>query len=195
MGVEMAIARLGVFAVFRLSPYLAESGYVSTSVGVVTLFLLIGLLSFSIYFFFDKRLEKQEASCNHQLETEEVFKISDIKLIFSSKTFLLVAGLCVLFYSAIFPFQKFATGMLESRLNMSTAEAGNLFSFFPIGAMVLTPLLGWFIDRKGKSATMLMLGSFLVIICHLIFALTPAEYFTKEVAFFAIILLDRKSVV
>lgn len=189
MGVEMAIARLGVFAVFRLSPYLAESGYVSTSVGVVTLFLLIGLLSFSIYFFFDKRLEKQEASCNHQLETEEVFKISDIKLIFSSKTFLLVAGLCVLFYSAIFPFQKFATGMLESRLNMSTAEAGNLFSFFPIGAMVLTPLLGWFIDRKGKSATMLMLGSFLVIICHLIFALTPAEYFTKEVAFFAIILL------
>ena len=189
MGLEMAIARLGVFAVFRLSPVLAEKGGVSLSVGVGTLLLLIGLLSFSVYFFMDRKLERQDASARDEADPEEEFKISDLKAIFTSKTFMIVAGLCVLFYSAIFPFQKFATGMLESRLNMTTAEASGLFSFFPIGAMVLTPLLGWFIDNKGKAGTMLMLGSLLVVICHLIFALTPAASFTFSVALSAIILL------
>lgn len=189
MGLEMAIARLGVFAVFRLSPVLAEKGGVSLSVGVGTLLLLIGLLSFSVYFFMDRTLERQDASARDQADPEEEFKISDLKAIFTSKTFMIVAGLCVLFYSAIFPFQKFATGMLESRLSMTTSEASGLFSFFPIGAMVLTPLLGWFIDNKGKAGSMLMLGSLLVVICHLIFALTPAGSFTFAVALSAIILL------
>lgn len=189
MGIEMAIARLGVFAVFRLSPILAEKGGISMSVGVGTLLLLIGLLSFSVYFFMDRALERQDASAQDQADPEEEFKISDLKAIFTSKTFMIVAGLCVLFYSAIFPFQKFATGMLESRLNMTTSEASGLFSYFPIGAMVLTPLLGWFIDNKGKAGTMLMLGSLLVVVCHLIFALTPAASFTFAVALGAIIIL------
>lgn len=189
MGLEMAIARLGVFAVFRLSPIMAEHGGISMSVGVGTLLLLIGLLSFSVYFFMDRTLERQDATARDQADPEEEFKISDLKAIFTSKTFMIVAGLCVLFYSAIFPFQKFATGMLESRLSMTTSEASGLFSFFPIGAMVLTPLLGWFIDNKGKAGTMLMLGSLLVVICHLIFALTPAASFTFSVALSAIILL------
>lgn len=189
MGLEMAIARLGVFAVFRLSPYLAESGSITLSVGVGTLLLLIGLLTFSVYFFFDRKLDQQDLASQGSQSEDEEFKVSDLKAIFTSKTFLIVAGLCVLFYSAIFPFQKFATGMLESRLDMTTAEAGNLFSYFPIGAMILTPLLGWFIDNKGLGATMLMLGSFLVIICHLIFALVPAEQFTFGVALTAIIIL------
>lgn len=191
MGLEMAIARLGVFTVFRLSPYLAEQGGVTLSVGVGTLLLLIGLLSFSVYFFFDKKLDSQTNSlkAGSNADPEEEFKVSDLKAIFTSKTFMVVAGLCVLFYSAIFPFQKFATGMLESRLGMTTVEAGNLFSYFPIGAMILTPFLGWFIDHKGKAATMLFAGSLLVIICHLIFAITPAENFTFAVALGAIILL------
>lgn len=190
MGIEMAIARLGVFAVFRLSPYLANQGGVSLSVGIGTLLLLIGFLSFLVYFFFDKKLDSQTLSISGgDASAEEEFKFSDLKAIFTSKTFMVVAGLCVLFYSAIFPFQKFATGMLESRLGMTTGEAGALFSYFPIGAMILTPLLGWFIDNKGKAATMLMLGSLLVIVCHLIFALTPAESFNFGIALTAIIVL------
>lgn len=190
MGLEMAIARLGVFAVFRLSPILAEKGGVSLSVGVGTLLLLIGLLSFSVYFFFDRKLEAQDESLKLVgADPEEEFKVADLKAIFTSKTFWMVAGLCVLFYSAIFPFQKFATGMLESRLSLPADEAAALFSYFPIGAMVLTPLLGWFIDNKGKAATMLMLGSLLVIICHLIFALTPEAIFNYPIALAAILLL------
>ena len=189
MGLEMALARLGVFTVFRLSPYLASDGDIFKPVMVCTLFLLIGLLSFSIYFFLDRKLDKQEGVGTDESSKEDEFKVSDIKTIITSKTFLIVAGLCVLFYSAIFPFQKFATGMLSSRLSMPSEEASALFSFFPIGAMILTPILGWFLDNKGKGATMLMIGALLMTVCHTIFALTPADSFNYGIAITAIIIL------
>jgi len=189
MGLEMGLARLGVFTVFRLSPYLAGDGDVASPIFVCTLFLLIALLSLTVYFFLDKKLDQQDGVDAKNTNSEDTFKISDIKTIFTSKTFWLVAGLCVLFYSAIFPFQKFAVGMLSSRLEMTPVEAANLFSFFPIGAMLLTPLLGWFLDSRGKGATMLMIGALLMTVCHSIFALTPDESFTYGVAITAIVIL------
>ncbi len=187
MGIEMAIARLGVFAVFRISPRLAEAfnGDVSAPVLFVLILLFIGLICFITYFFFDKKLEQQLGESGE--EPEEPFKVSDLGILFTSKTFLIVAGLCVLYYSAIFPFQKYAANMLECRLSISSKEASDIFSYFPIGAMVLTPLLGGYLDKKGKGATMLILGSLLMIACHLVFAITPAAHFSKVVAYSAIV--------
>ena len=190
MGLEMAIARLGVFAVFRLSPALSTWANeamptVVTPVLFCTILLVIGLITYTVFTFMDKKLDAQIGASATD-EAEEQFKISDIGILFTSKTFLIVSGLCVLYYSAIFPFQKFATGMLEANLNMPTAEASGLFSWFPIGAMVLTPFLGAFLDKKGKGATMLILGAILMITCHLVFALVPL---TKPIAYTAIILL------
>ena len=189
MGLEMAIARLGVFAVFRLSPYLSTYlneaiPTVVTPVLVCTILLLIGLIAYTVFTFMDKTLDRQTGSVEE--EAEEQFKVSDIGKLFTSKTFLIVAGLCVLYYSAIFPFQKFATGMLEKNLGIATEAAAGLFSWFPIGAMILTPFLGAFLDRKGKGATMLICGALLMTVCHLIFALVPL---TKPIAYSAIVLL------
>jgi hypothetical protein len=92
-----------------------------------------------------------------------------------------------LYYSAIFPFQKFAVDMLSSRLEISAKAASNLFSYFPIGAMALTPLLGFFLDTRGKGASMLIIGALLMMTCHLIFALTPN--FTYGIAICAIVIL------
>ena len=190
MGLEMAIARLGVFAVFRLSPALSTWANeamptVVTPVLFCTILLVIGLLTYTVFTFMDKKLDAQIGTSGTE-DAEEQFKVSDIGILFTSKTFLIVSGLCVLYYSAIFPFQKFATGMLETNLNMPTAEASGLFSWFPIGAMVLTPFLGAFLDRKGKGASMLILGAILMITCHLVFALVPL---TKPIAYAAIIVL------
>lgn len=188
MGIEMAIARLGVFAVFRISPRIADYyGDISKPVLFVLILLFIGLICFMTYYFFDKKLEKQLGERGD--EPEEPFKLGDLGILFTSKTFLIVSGLCVLYYSAIFPFQKFAANMLECRLNISNTEASDIFSYFPIGAMILTPLLGAYLDRKGKAATMLILGSLLMIACHMIFALVPAAYFTEVVAYSAIVIL------
>ncbi|MGL5683877.1 MAG: MFS transporter [Marinifilaceae bacterium] len=187
MGIEMGIARLGVFAVFRLSPRIAGDLNIATPVLFCVGLLLIGLLAAAIYFIMDNKLEKQLGENGE--EAEEPFKISDIAKLFTSRTFLIVAGLCVLYYSAIFPFQKFAANMLECRLGITSKEASDIFSWFPIGAMALTPLLGFFLDNKGKGATMLIIGSVLLCSCHLVFALVPAEAFTPFVAYSAIIVL------
>lgn len=192
MGLEMAIARLGVFAVFRLSPSLASMGTpdVVRPVAVCAGLLCIGLLTFIVYSLMDRKLDK-ELGAEAEMEKEDPFKFSDLGILFTSKPFLIVAFLCVLYYSAIFPFQKFATSMLENRLGMPTTDASALFSWFPIGAMVLTPLLGWFLDKKGKGATMLIMGAVLVFCCHMTFALFPLSdnVGSLVVAYAAIIVL------
>ncbi|WP_025069516.1 MFS transporter [Bacteroides propionicifaciens] len=196
MGIEMAIARLGVFAVFRLSPYVANLGTpdIVRPVAVCGILLCVGLLSFFVYSLMDKKLNSQDKTIQLEddEEFEEPFKFSDLTKLISNKVYLIVAGLCVLYYAAIFPFQKFATSMLENNLGLDTTDAADLFSYFPIGAVVLTPILGWFLDTRGKGATMLIIGSVLVFVCHLTFALYPfqsGDPTSLFVAYAAILLL------
>ncbi len=188
MGLEMAIARLGVFAVFRLTPIFAENGGVSNSVFWGLAFLCIGFITFFIYTFMDRKLDKQLGD-SAVTSPEDEFKISDIKKIFTNPGFLSIAALCVLFYSAIFPFQKFATDMLASKLNLDIKTAAAYFSYFPIGAMILTPFIGYFLDVKGKGASLMMYGAILLTVSHLIFALVPAESFNVPIAIITIIVL------
>ena len=188
MGLEMATARLGVFAVFRLSPIFAEHGGVSNSIYWGVAFLVVGLLLFTIYTFMDLKLDKQESN-KIEKGSENEFKVKDIGKILSNPGFLAIAGLCVLFYSAIFPFQKFATDMLASKLHVPLKEAAALFSFFPIGAMILTPFIGYFLDKKGLGATLMLYGALLLTISHLIFAIVPSETFNYFIAISTIVIL------
>lgn len=191
MGLEMAIARIGVAIIVVLSPVLASLNgvdEVSRPVLVTAFLILIGLFCFVFYFMMDKRLDHQIGASIE--EKDEPFQLKDLGRIFSSKTFWIVALLCVLYYSAIFPFQKYAINMLQCNLGITAKNAGMIFFFFPIGAAIITPFLGNFLDKKGKGATMLIFGAVLMITCHLIFAFLPnfggASTF---VAFFAIVLL------
>ena len=176
MGLEMSIARLGVFAAMWLSPMVFEKfGHVSAPVAFGAILLIIGLLFYTIFVVMDSKFDKQLEAAGELTteESEEEFKFKDLGKIFSSKMFWLVALLCVLYYSAIFPFQRYAPDFLNTTLGIE--NGAQLFSCFPILAMVLTPFLGGFIDKKGKAASMLMLGSLIMIACHLSFAfLLPA---------------------
>ena len=141
MGLEMAIARVGVFAVFSISPWLANMApaTVVRPVAFCTLLLLIGLLTYTVFTFMDRKLDKQlglDSRGNNS--SEEEFRISDLGKIFSSKVFWIVAILCVLYYSAIFPFQRFATNMLESNLGVTAQTAADIFRWFPMGAAAIT---------------------------------------------------------
>ena len=171
MGIEMALARVGVAVVFIGSPLIARVGQtwvVERSVGFAVLLLIIGLISFICYAFMDKKLENQIGNTE---EKDDPFKISDLRYIFSSKVFWVVAILCVLYYSAIFPFQKYAANMLQCTLGISVEQASLIFAVFPLGAAAITPFLGNFLDKKGKGASMLIYGALLMIVCHLTFAL------------------------
>ena len=192
MGLEMAIARVGVFAVFTISPWLANMApaTVVRPVAFCTLLLLIGLLTYVVFTFMDRKLDKQlglDAKGNNS--SEEEFRVSDLGKIFGSKVFWIVAMLCVLYYSAIFPFQRFATNMLESNLGVSAQTAADIFRWFPMGAAAITPLLGSYLDHKGKGATMLIFGAILMTVCHLIFAFVLPAYPSTLIAYGAIIIL------
>lgn len=187
MGLEMAVARLGVFAVFQLSPIFAEQGGVSNSVLWGTAFLVIGFFTFLVYTFMDRKLDKQAGAAGE--EEEEAFKLKDLKELVTNSGFISIVLLCVLFYSAIFPFQKFATDMLASKLDIDIASAAGYVSFFPIGAMILTPFIGLFLDLRGKGATMMLYGAILLTVSHLIFAFVPVESFNTFVAIGTIVIL------
>lgn len=190
MGLEMAIARLGVFAVMSLSPRLADKfdSSVIAPLAFCTVLLIIGLINFIVFSLMDRKLDRQ-VGASEEASSEEEFKISDIKKIFSSKMFWIVALLCVLYYSAIFPFQRYATNFLEVTLQIPTVEAADLIRWFPILAMLLTPALGSFLDYKGKGASMLMLGALIMIACHLSFAFLLPLYPQKWFALLIIIIL------
>ena len=199
MGLEMAIARLGVFAAMWLSPMISEKFAVDGTNSVVapllfaSLLLVVGLLNFFVFTVMDKTLDRQELNdqmVNDQMVNDaDEFHVSDLKQIFTSKMFWIVALLCVLYYSAIFPFQRFATNFLEETLQISNAEAAGLFKWFPILAMVLTPFLGAFIDYKGKGASMMLLGAVIMIACHSVFAFVLPAYPSKTLALVTILVL------
>ena len=180
MGLEMAIARLGVFAVMWIAPIISErfGGSVLAPLGFCGALLCIGLINFIIFGVMDKKFDSQLAAAGKESDepvNDEEFHIRDLGAIFKSKMFWIVALLCVLYYSAIFPFQRYATNFLETTLAIEATEAARLFSCFPILAMILTPLLGIVLDRIGKGASMLMIGSIVMMVCHLCFAfLLPA---------------------
>jgi MFS family permease len=236
MGSEMALARLGVATCMIFSPYFAKLGgeiHVENSVKFGVVLLCIALMMFVVYFFMDKKLDSQTGEAE---EKDDPFKISDLGKIFSSLGFWLVALLCVLYYSAIFPFQKYAVNMLQCNLTLNPADintywggstesfpisvtivqyiimlivaicsfasnfskkkglkfglmaiavvalvvycymgymrgtAETIFAVFPLLAVAITPILGSYVDHKGKAASMLMLGSILLVVCHLTFA-------------------------
>lgn len=119
MGSEMALARLGVATCMIFSPFFALLGgdiNVDRSVAFGVVLLMIALIMFIVYFFMDKKLDEQTGATE---EKDDPFKISDVGKILSSWGFWLVALLCVLYYSAIFPFQKYAVNMLQCNLTFT----------------------------------------------------------------------------
>ena len=230
MGSEMALARLGVATCMIFSPFFARLGgvvSVSRSVAFGVVLMCIALTMTIVYFVMDQKLHAQTGEAE---EKDDPFKISDLGQILTSSGFWLVALLCVLYYSAIFPFQKYAVNMLQCNLTLTTPDANSfwaadtvtyvqyiimllvaatgfasnfqkksasrftllgisivalitycymgymrqsaesIFAVFPLLAVLITPILGSYVDHKGKAASMLILGSLLLIFCHLTFA-------------------------
>ncbi|MCF8303746.1 MAG: MFS transporter [Bacteroidales bacterium] len=172
LGLNLAIGRLGTALALNLSPILAEpnSQWVN-AIWFGVILLWVGLLIFIIYMLLDVKLDRQIKETLPK-EAEDEFKWQDLLDLVTNRTFIFIALLCVTFYSAIFPFMKFAPDLLMNKYGMERQVAGNISSILVYGTMLLTPLFGWIADYKGKSATMMYLGSGLLLVAHLMFAET-----------------------
>ena len=169
MGLEMATARLGTSLALIISAPLAEY-FESVSAPILLCFIMlcIGTISFMVYMVMDKKLEKSIPETD---EPEEGFCLKDIWEIITNKGFWLIALLCVLFYSAVFPFLKYATDLMVNKYAVDPKLAGIIPGLLPVGTIILTPLFGNLYDRKGKGATIMMIGAIMLIGVHGLFAL------------------------
>lgn len=174
MGLEMATARMGTALALSTSAPIAEAMHdVSVPILICLIMLCIGLISFVLYTFMDKKLDASIAADNEgrAVEPEEEFKLADIRVIFTNKGWWYIAILCVLFYSAVFPFLKYASDLMVNKFGVKESLAGLIPSLLPFGTMILTPTFGNLYDRKGKGATIMILGACLLILVHTLFAI------------------------
>lgn len=170
MGMQLSLARLGSAAALAFSPMIASRyGNVSTPVLFGFVLLILGLLSFIIYSVYDKKLDVQIKA--EETEPEESFNMKDLKAVLNNKGFWLIAILCVVFYSAVFPFLKYAAGLMEFKFGVDPKLSGLIPSMLPFGAIVLTPLFGRIYDKIGHGADLMIGGSFLLVSVHILFAM------------------------
>ncbi len=175
MGLEMAMARLGTgLAIGTSLPIARAFDKVSAPILLALVLLCIGLISFFIYTFVDKKLDAEDAAFNKAnavIDHEESFKLSDIWKIFTNKGWWYIAILCVLFYSAVFPFLKYAQDLMVNKFGVAEKLAGAIPMMLPFGTIILTPFFGNLYDRKGKGASIMLLGSAILIFVHAMFAI------------------------
>lgn len=186
LGVQVAIARLGSAVPLAFGALIATKTSVPFWILITILLLIAGLAAFFYYNLMDRKLDRQTNSARPSTREEE-FRLSDVMFIITNGGFWLIAVLCLLFYSAVFPFLKYGPDLMVNKFGVSEAWAGLLPSLVPFGTIILTPLFGNLYDRKGRGASMMILGSSLLIVVHTIFLL---PFITNViVAFFNMILL------
>jgi len=171
MGMQMSIARLGTMLALVISLPLAKNFGVTTPILFALVVMLIGVASFITFSFLDIKLDKSEGAEEQETSPEDEFKISDIVLIIGNLGFWYIAILCVLFYSAVFPFLFYATDLMINKYNVDPYWAGAIPGLLPLGTMFLTPLFGGIYDKFGKGATIMMIGSLILIFVHGILAI------------------------
>jgi len=171
MGLEMATARLGTLLATAIPlPIARYFGDVSKPILFALILLVIGLIAFIVYTVMDKKLEASD-SAEVAAEDEEPFKVSDILNIITNRGFWLISILCVLFYSAVFPWIKYATDLVINKYQVNPDIAGLIPSVLPLGTLFLTPFFGNLYDRKGKGATIMVIGALMLIGIHGIFSI------------------------
>lgn len=170
MGLQVAMARIGTAAALAFSLPMAKH---FQSVGAPVLAgaacLLSGLLAYLVYCVMDRKLDRSTVSESE--EKEEGFHFADLKVIFTSKGFWLITLLCLMFYSGVFPFLKFATKLMIAKYNVDPGLAGYIPAMLPFGTILLTPVFGSLYDRIGKGATLMVIGSVMLTVVHVLFAL------------------------
>lgn len=171
MGLQVAMARIGTAVALACSlPIANKMGTASAPVLLGAALLCVGVVSFLVYCVMDKKLDASVAATEEQ-EPEEGFHFSDLKVIFTNKGFWLIAILCVLFYSGVFPFLKFATKLMIYKYGVEPELAGLIPAMLPFGTILLTPVFGSLYDRLGKGATLMIIGSLMLTLVHVLFAL------------------------
>ena len=169
-GLNLAIARLGDATAFLISDnFIQSTTNVGNALWAAFLIMSVGFVLWVVYTFMDKGATIDK---NVEVPEEDKFKFNDLILLVKNRSFIYITLLCVIFYSAVFPFLDFSADFLFNKFEVSLEMANTLASLIVFGTIVFTPIFGWIVDKYGKRASLMMLGSGLLILVHLVFGLT-----------------------
>lgn len=182
MGLQVAVARIGTAIALGSASPLAGVTSVATPVLVGVLLLGIGLIAFLVYCAMDRKLAASEPAPATAASEEEAFRLADIGKILSHRGFWYIAILCALFYSAVFPFIKYATDLMVQKYHVSKDTAGLIPAMLPFGTILLTPVFGRIYDKRGKGASIMILGSALIMLVHVMLAIPALDHWLVAVA-------------
>jgi MFS family permease len=173
LGLNLTASRLGTFAALN-SPTWAKWAFTNwrTPFVISLAFSVLCVVGAAIYWLMELWAEK-----NFDLggvSTDKVV-LSDVRKF--GVSYWLIVALCVVFYSAIFPFQTFAVKFFMETHGTSREFGGFLSSMLTLFAMIATPLFGLLVDRVGKRSLLMMIGSMLLIPVYLIMAYTQVSLY------------------
>ncbi len=172
-GLNLAIARLGDATALLISDnFIASSTDIGNALWAAFLIMSTGFILWVIYSVFDAVKTEQSVKDAAKVSEEEKFNWSDLGKLFTNKSFILITLLCVIFYSAVFPFLDYAPDFLYNKFNIPLNQAGALASIIVFGTIVFTPIFGYVSDKYGRRASLMVLGSGLLVVVHLVFGLT-----------------------
>ena len=195
MGIQLAIARLGTAFALVLSPKLVQqqADHVYTLAetakpAVVGMGLMaLGLILWAVFVALDasagkKIREEQDALRSKTPDSasepagapDETFRFSDVLKVLGNRNFWLLALLCVLFYSSVIAFKKFAGAILIPRFDIPAQTAGWMISMLPFSTVIFAPLFGILVDKLGHGTRWMITGAFLALIAHALLAFAPA---------------------
>ena len=187
MGMNIMVGRLGSFMAISFSLDLG-GGNLSNALVISASIIMVGTLFFIAYLGLDKKLDNQisaAAGADGLKPSDDEFKFSDVVKLITDHSFIFISLLCVAFYSAVFPFLQYAPDLLVNKFgftytlpNLSGASffqkigaylqnGPKVSGLIPLGTIIFTPIFGRLVDAKGKAASLMILGSILLIYAHL----------------------------
>ncbi len=191
MGLQLAIARLGTAFALVLSPKLVsqQAGHVyslaeTARPAVVGMGLMaLGLILWAVFVALDARADRlggqgvfpsAKKKADDSSSDKDEFRFKDVLGVLGNRNFWLLGLLCVLFYSSIIAFKKFAGAILIPRFDIPAEAAGWMVSMLPFSTVIFAPLFGMLVDKAGKGTRWMLLGAVLALIAHLLLAFAPA---------------------
>jgi len=169
-GVNLFLCRAGTWAAFNGLPWMANNLSLSSTLWIVAGINVFGLIVTILYAALDNIGEKKKiVSIAEQGESEQFDFKQALRL---PLAFWVISLLCMTYYSAIFPFQGAATDFFMERYGMDDILAGRMASIIITISMFATWIFGAIVDRYGKRATMMIIGSLAMIPTHISMAYT-----------------------
>ena len=179
MGLHLAIARLGTAFALVITPKLVaqQPGHLYSLAETARPALLgmglfaVGLILWAAFVALDARRFPKQAGLANKADD---FRFKDALKVLGNKNFWLLGLLCVLFYSSVVAFKKFAGAILIPRFGVPAEAAGWMVSMLPFSTVVFAPLFGLMVDKFGKGTRWMIIGSILALSAHLILSFAPA---------------------